>query len=105
MSHKTEVARAHEQGCIRSGNLQLRSFLRYWAYMFGSLHKRLFDKSMRAERLLYVDEIIDAMGFSLAALAILCVQGPQALDCAHAGKLPGDGKTDYSAKLTGDCAK
>lgn len=50
---------------IRQKKLPLEDFLRYWIYMFESLHRHLFLESMRLQEMCYVDEICDLQGMSM----------------------------------------
>ena len=50
---------------IRNNELSLGVFLQYWAYMFDSVHARLYEESMRQKQMVFIDEVCDLSGMSL----------------------------------------
>jgi hypothetical protein len=50
---------------IHQKKLSLEDFLRYWIYMFESLHRQLYLESYRLQKMIYVDEICDLSGMRM----------------------------------------
>jgi len=50
---------------INQKKLTLQDFIRYWIYMFESLHRKLYLESERLQKMVYVDEICDLTDMSI----------------------------------------
>jgi hypothetical protein len=50
---------------IHQKKISLEDFIRYWIYMFESLHRQLYLDSYRLEKMIYVDEICDLSGMRM----------------------------------------
>jgi hypothetical protein len=51
---------------IRNNELALSTFLEYWIFIFESLHKHLYEESIRNKQIVQIDEVCDLKGMGLA---------------------------------------
>ena len=51
---------------MKNNELTLTSFLQYWVYIFESIHKHLYNQSMKTKQMVYIDEVCDLTGMNMS---------------------------------------